>query len=80
MGRMLAAMLGLYLAFGMSRAAAGLIAASAQASALQSRYDALEAELQALRQAMHRSDEEVRQWALRQGLVAPGDIVFLDGG
>ena len=81
LGRLLAAMLGLYLSFGMCQAATGLAEASAQGAALRAERDTVAAEIQRLRQSVPRSEEELRQWAFcHHGLVSPGDIVFLDGG
>ena len=81
LGRLLAAMLGLYLSFGMCQAATGLAEASAQGAALRAERDTVAAEIQRLRQSVPRSEEELRQWAFcHHGLESPGDIVFLDGG
>lgn len=79
-GRMLAAILGIYLVLSLGRMAAALREETIRSQTIREELDRTERQISELETARNMSDEEVRQWALKQGLAAPEDIVFFDGG
>ena len=79
--RILAATMGLYLAWGMSHVAVDLIQASAEVAQLQEACAQAETEISSLKGELFMSEADLRQWAFQQnGMVSQEDVVFFDGG
>ena len=78
--RILVAAAGTFLALRLSWIGCGLLAEAQRTESLLSALSRTEAEITALTQAKTMTDQEVRQWALSQGLSSPEDVIFFDGG
>ena len=78
-GRFLAAVLGACMVLSLARMTAELARQTRRAESLRAGLVRTETRIADLRAERSMSDEEVRQWALRRGLVSPEDTVFFDG-
>jgi len=80
-GRLLAAMLGLYLALSLGRTGAALRQEMHRAESIQGALTQTRAQLDALERDQEMTEEDLRLLALqRWRLIAPGDVLFFDGG